>query len=34
MHIIEIHAGEGGRDAAIFASEVAAIYSRQLDAEG
>ena len=32
--IIEIHAGEGGQDAAIFASELADIYSRQLSAAG
>lgn len=34
MKIIEIHAGEGGRDAALFASEIASIYSRQLTAAG
>lgn len=32
--IIEIHPGEGGQDAAIFASELADIYSRQLAAVG
>ncbi len=32
--IIEIHAGEGGQDAAIFATELADIYSRQLSAAG
>lgn len=34
MMIIEIHPGEGGQDAAIFASQLAAIYSRQLTAAG
>jgi len=31
---IEIHAGEGGQDASIFAAELADIYSRQLTAGG
>ena len=34
MKILEIHAGEGGQDAAIFAAQLANIYSRQLAAAG
>ena len=34
MKRIEIHAGEGGQDALIFANELASIYSRQLTAVG
>ena len=34
MKTLEIHAGEGGQDAAIFAAQLANIYSRQLAAAG
>jgi len=34
MKIIEIHAGEGGADAGLFAAELADIYSSHLTAIG